>query len=285
MQEAVNINGEIMAASRARISVFDRGFLFGDGIYETLRTYRKKPFLIERHLQRLEVSARMLYLELPLSLEEISAQIQRTIEATNNSECYIRVIVTRGMGKLGLDINSASASTFVILVMPLEPLPREAYERGVKVSLVKIRRNDVTALNPKIKSSNLLNNVLAYAEAKNHQAFEGILCNMAGNIAEGTGSNVFIVREGLLKTPPPGAGLLEGVTRALTIDLAVAEKINVQEVNFTPDEMLQADECFITSTTKEIVPVSRIDDQTMERVPGPVTKRLMKAYREFVEGL
>jgi len=283
MKEAVNLNGEIMAASEARIPVFDRGFLFGDSIYETLRTYRRKPFLIERHLKRLETSAGMLFLQLPLSLEEIAAQVNRTVEVTDNSECYIRVIVTRGTGKIGLDIHSAPIPTFVILVIPLEPPTLEAYERGVKIALVKIRRNDVTALNPKIKSSNLLNNVLAYAEAKEHKAFEGILCNMAGNIAEGTGSNVFIVRDGQLKTPPPEAGLLEGVTRALTVELAAAQRVNMQESNFTPAEMLLADECFITSTTKEILPVRQIDEKLLQPVPGPITKRLMNAYREFVE--
>ena len=280
MKEAVNINGEITAASDARISVFDRGFLFGDSIYETLRTYEKKPFLIDRHLHRLENSASMLFLSLPMTLEEIADQVDRTVNATDNQECYIRIIVSRGSGKIGLDIHAAKSPTLVILVVPLETPSADAYEKGVKLSLVRIRRNDVTALNPKIKSSNLLNNVLAYAEAKEHGAFEGILCNMSGNIAEGTGSNVFIVCDGILKTPPPQAGLLEGVTRALTLELARAEHVAVQETNFTPTEMLEAQECFITSTTKEILPVRQIDEKTL--LPGPVTKRLIKAYRRFV---
>jgi branched-chain amino acid aminotransferase len=282
MQQAVNINGKITPASDARISVFDRGFLFGDSIYETLRTYHRKPFLIERHLKRLEVSARMLYLKLPMSLDQIATEIYRTVESTDNPECYIRIIVSRGTGKIGLDIQSAESPTLVIVVVPLEPPPLDLYQRGVKISLVKIRRNDVSALNPKIKSSNLLNNVLAYAEAKAHNAFEGILCNMSGNIAEGTGSNIFIAKNGILMTPPPEAGLLEGVTRALTLDLAQSEGIVVREINFTPAEILDGDECFITSTTKEILPVSQIDEKRLMNVPGSVTKKLMGAYRKFV---
>jgi branched-chain amino acid aminotransferase len=222
----------------------------------------------------------MLFLSLPMSLDEIADQVDRTVKATDNAECYVRIIVSRGAGRIGLDIHSAKSPTLVILVVPLETPSAEAYEKGVKIALVKIRRNDVTALNPKIKSSNLLNNVLAYTEAKEHGAFEGILCNKSGNIAEGTGSNVFIVRDGILKTPPPEAGLLEGVTRALTLDLARAENVPVQETNFTPQEMLEAEECFITSTTKEILPVCQIDERVL--VSGPITKQLMKAYREFV---
>src|SRR4026207_1539206 len=167
MQQVVNIDGTISSASEAGISVFDRGFLFGDSIYETLRTYKRKPFLIERHLQRLENSARMLYLKLPLTLSETAEQIRKTVDASDNQECYIRIIVTRGAsGKMGLDIHSSKKASFVIIVVPLEPPNSSAYETGVKVSLVSVRRNDITTLNPKIKSSNLLKNVLAYVQAK-----------------------------------------------------------------------------------------------------------------------
>jgi branched-chain amino acid aminotransferase len=284
MQQVVNIDGTISSASEARISVFDRGFLFGDSIYETLRTYKRQPFLIERHLQRLENSARMLYLKLPLTLSETAEQIRKTVDASDNQECYIRIIVTRGTsGKIGLDIHSSKKASFVIIVVPLEPPNSSAYETGVKVSLVSVRRNDITTLNPKIKSSNLLNNVLAYVQAKEHNSFEGILCNIAGNVAEGTGSNVFIIRKGELWTPPAEAGLLEGVTRALTLELANEEKIPVKEQNFTPEQMLQSQECFITSTTKEILPVSQIDETPLANVPGPITKKLMLAYRRFVD--
>jgi branched-chain amino acid aminotransferase len=238
--------------------------------------------LIGRHLERLQNSARMLYLNLPLELQAIGAEVERTIAASSNRECYIRIIVTRGAGRIGLDVNLSKRPSLVIIVVPLEPPPIAYYESGVKVSLVTVRRNDVTTLNPKIKSSNLLNNVLGYEQAKEHHAFEGILCNMAGYVAEGTGSNIFIAREGMLVTPPPEAGLLEGVTRALTIELAAQEKIPLEQILFTPQELLRADECFITSTTKEILPVRQVDERKFASVPGPITNRLMRAYRSFV---
>jgi branched-chain amino acid aminotransferase len=281
MEQLVNLDGTVVPAAEATISVFDRGFLFGDSIYETLRTYHRKPFLIERHLQRLQNSARMLYMELPMALEQISSEVERTINASTNRECYIRIVVTRGAGRIGLDINLSKHPSLVIIVVPLEPPSDAYYTSGVKLSLVTVRRNDVTTLNPKIKSSNLLNNVLGYVEAKKQGSFEGILCNMAGYVAEGTGSNIFMVKDGILKTPPPEAGLLEGVTRALTLELAVAETVPCREVQFTPQELLEAEECFITSTTKEILPVRQVDERQFSTIPGPVTAKLMRAYREF----
>ncbi len=284
MEEVININGVLQEAATAGIPVLDRGFLFGDSIYETLRTYRKKPFLIDRHLLRLENSARLLYMELPESLERLKKEVLRTIEATSNSECYIRIVVSRGAGKrIGLDIDLSAGCTFVIIVVPLETPSDEMYSHGVKVSVVSVRRNDITTLNPRIKSSNLLNNVLAFVEAGRKSAYEGILCNLAGNIAEGTGSNIFMARLGRIVTPPVDAGLLEGVTRALTLDLALSEGIPAEERNFTPRELLDSDECFITSTTKEILPVRKIDDRELAVAPGPFTSRLMKAYRNFVD--
>ncbi len=222
-------------------------------------------------------------MELPMPLEEIAHQVSRTVLATSNRECYIRIIVTRGAGRIGLDVNLSKRPSLVIIVVALEPPPAEYYEKGVKVSLVSVRRNDITTLNPKIKSSNLLNNVLGYVEAKKTGAFEGILCNMAGYVAEGTGSNIFIVAEGKLKTPPPEAGLLEGVTRALALELADQEGISTEEIQFTPQQLLDADECFITSTTKEILPVRQVDQKQFLTVPGTVTKKLMHAYRNFLK--
>ena len=283
MEQVVNIDGNIFPAVEAKISVFDRGFLFGDSIYETLRTYAGKPFLMDRHLQRLQNSANMLFIELPLDIQEFSRQVMRTVKSSSNAECYIRIIVTRGAGRIGLDVNLSKQPSYVIIVIPLEPPSPQYYETGVKVSVVSVRRNDITTLNPKIKSSNLLNNVLAYVQAKKQGSFEGILCNMAGNVAEGTGSNVFMVQNGKLKTPPPEAGLLEGVTRALTLDLATAEAVPCEETHFTPQELFQSDECFITSTTKEILPVKQVDEKEFSIVPGPVTKKLMLAYRKFVK--
>lgn len=283
MEQVVNLDGKIVSAVEANISVFDRGFLFGDSIYETLRTYNRKPFLMDRHLQRLQNSAAMLYIDLTVSLSEISSRVLQTVEASSNRECYIRIIVSRGTAaKMGLDIHFSESPRVVIIVVPLEPPPADYYERGVNISLVSVRRNDITTLNPKIKSSNLLNNVLAYVEAKKQGSYEGVLCNIAGNVAEGTGSNIFMVKGGKLLTPPPEAGLLEGVTRALVLELAKSEGIRSEESQFSPGDLLGADECFITSTTKEILPVRQIDHRIFPVVPGDVTRQLMAAYRDFV---
>lgn len=281
MNQIVNIDGKFYAPEQASISVFDHGFLFGDSIYETMRAYRRKLFLIDRHLLRLENSARMLYLKLPLPVTELRSEIERTIEASGNTESYIRMIITRGTGEIGLDIDLCKKPSYVIIVRPFEALPASYFEKGVKVALVHIRRNDQQSLDPSMKTCNLLNNVLAFREAKEQQAFDGILCNIAGFVTEATASNVFAVKDGTLLTPPPDAGLLQGVTRWLTLELARKNAITIQEKNITPDELLNADECFITSTTKGILPVNQINEK-LKQAPGPVTRRLMEAYRNFV---
>ena len=281
MNQIVNIDGKFYAPEQASISVFDHGFLFGDSIYETMRTYNQKLFLIDRHLLRLENSARMLYLKLPLPVTELRSEIERTIGASGNRDSYIRMIITRGTGEIGLDIDLCKKPGYVIIVKPFETLPASYFEKGVKVALVHIRRNDQQSLDPSMKTCNLLNNVLAFREAKEQQAFEGILCNIAGFVTEATASNVFAVKDGTLLTPPPDAGLLQGVTRWLTLELARKNAIPIQEKNITPDELLNADECFITSTTKGVLPVNQISEKRMQ-APGPVTRRLMEAYRNFV---
>jgi len=283
MEQIVNIDGTLYSGEEAKISVFDHGFLFGDSIYETIRTYNRKPFLLDRHLKRLDNSGRMMYLGLPLADNQMEAEIQRTVQASSNPECYIRLIVTRGAGKIGLDINLSKHPTYVIIVDRLAPFPPEYYDVGVKVCIVSIRRNDQASLNPKMKTSNLLNNILAYHQAKEQGAFEGVLCNLSGYVTECTGSNIFLVKNGVLITPPSSAGLLEGVTRALTIQLAAASGIPMQEKNVTPDELIEADEAFITSTTKEIMPVHTINNTRISDFAGPTTRKLMSAYRHFVE--
>ena len=257
MSRIVNIDGKLSGPEEAKISVFDHGFLFGDSIYETMRTYRRRIFLLDRHLLRLENSARMLRLKLPLSLEEFGGELNRTVVAASNDECYLRLMVTRGVGSIGLDIDLSPQPGYVVIVNRFEGLPSAYYERGVKIAIVSVRRNDLSTLNPKIKSSNLLNNVLAYVEAKEQGAFEGILCNISGYVSEGTGSNIFLVSDGTLLTPSLDSGLLEGVTRDLVIQLAEQEKIPFQERKVTPEELIEAEECFITSTTKGILPVTK----------------------------
>jgi branched-chain amino acid aminotransferase len=283
MAQVVNIDGKLYPPEDAKISVFDHGFLYGDNIYETIRTYRGRLFLPERHMFRLQASAGMIRLRLPMNLESLKKEIERTVAAAGNQESYVRLIVTRGKGKITLDTDRSERASYVIIVIPLELLPKEFYEQGVKVALVSIRRNDQQSLNPRIKSGNLLNNVLAFMQAKSEGAFEGILCNLSGNVTEATTSNVFLVKEKVLITPTLDAGLLSGVTRGLVLELAAAERIDIEERNVLPEELLAADECFITSTTKGVLPVRQISDTTLKAAPGPITRKIMKAYKKFVD--
>lgn len=283
MGQIVNIDGTLLPPEDAKISVFDHGFLYGDNIYEAMRTYRGKIFLIERHLFRLEASANLINLNLPLSQADFQRQLERTASAAGNNETYFRMIVTRGKGAISLDTDSSEHASYVIIVKALDQFPREYYQRGVKLAMVSIRRNDRQALNPRIKSGNLLNNVLAYMQAKSEGAFEGILCNLAGNVTEATSSNVFIVKNGKLITPSLDSGLLSGVTRGLVLELAAAQQIPIEERNVLPEELLQCDECFITSTTKAVMPVNQIADTRIPDAPGEITKQIMDAYRKFVD--
>ena len=283
MGQIVNIDGTLFPPDDAKISVFDHGFLYGDNIYEAMRTYRGKIFLIERHLFRLEASANMINLNLPLNQADFQRQIERTVSAGGNNESYIRMIVTRGKGAITLDMDSSERASFVIIVKSLDQFPREYYQRGVKLAMVSIRRNDRQTLNPRIKSGNLLNNVLAYMQAKSEGAFEGILCNLAGNVTEATSSNVFLVKKGKLITPSLDAGLLSGVTRGLVLELAASQQIPIEERNVLPDELLLCDECFITSTTKAVLPVNQIGETRLPEAPGVITSQIMNAYRKFVD--
>jgi branched-chain amino acid aminotransferase len=283
MGDIVNINGTISDANDAKISVFDHGFLFGDSVYETMRTYNRKIFLIDRHMNRLQNSANMLRLRLPIPVAKIKEELRRTIESSSHEECYLRLIVTRGKGKISLDPEVTEGSSYVIISLPYHPVAASAYENGVPLALVSTRRNNRLSLNPGMKSSNLLNNVLAYMEAKDQSAFEGILQNLSGFVTEGTSSNIFIVKSGKLLTPSLDVGLLPGVTRGLILELAANGKIAVEERQIKPEEVLACDECFITGTTKGVLPAGRIDDVQLSPVPGPVTRKIMDAYRSFVE--
>lgn len=283
MSDIVNMNGTICDASDAKISIFDHGFLFGDSVYETMRTYNRKIFLIDRHMKRLQNSAGMLRLKLPTSVEKIQDELRRTVAESKHEECYLRLIVTRGKGKISLDPEATEGSAYVIVSLPFHPLPAATYENGIKLALVSTRRNNQLSLNPGIKSSNLLNNVLAFMEAKDRNAFEGILQNLSGNVTEGTASNIFIVKKGKLLTPSLDVGLLPGVTRGLVLELAKAEKIPMEEKHVTPEELMDCDECFITGSTKGVLPAGRIDELQLSPVPGLVTHKLMQAYQRFVE--
>jgi branched-chain amino acid aminotransferase len=279
----VYLNGRFVPKREATVSVFDHGFLYGDGIYETMRAYNGRFFLLERHLARLRYSADAVFLTLPMPIDKISAVLYEALKVNRLDEAYVRLHISRGPGEIGLDPGLCPDPTVVIVAKPFKAYPPEYYERGVSVSIVKTRRNHPLALNPSIKGTNFLNNILAKIEANKAGAYEGIMLNWEGFVAEGTISNIFMVKGGVLRTPALNVGILEGVTRGLVLDLARNGKIPVHESAFVPQELIGADECFITNSTMEIMPVTLIDSTPIGTGrPGPVTASLMKAYRHEV---
>jgi len=277
-----SVNGEITPAEQARVSVLDNGFTFGDGVYETLRTYGGRPFHLDRHLERLRRSARRLAIALPAEGAPIAADLDRLLKAAANPESYIRIIVTRGVGDISYAFERVQGPTVVIVVKPLAPLPARHHAEGVPVILSALRRNSPRALDPAIKSCNLLNNVLATQEAQARGAFEPILLNETGEVAESAGANVFLVKEGALVTPPLDAGILAGVTRQIVIELARARSLAVREEPVAVKDLLGADEVFLTSTLKEVLPVATIDGRAVgSGRPGPVTLQMLSWYREY----
>jgi branched-chain amino acid aminotransferase len=279
----VYLDGHFVAREKALVSVFDHGFLYGDGIYETMRAYGGKLFLIKKHLSRLKRSARAISLNLPLPLEQIEAALNESLIVNKLQEAYVRIHISRGPGEIGLDPALCVAPTMVIVTKPFHDYPAEYYEQGVNVAIVKTRRNHPLALDPAIKGTNFLNNILAKIEAKKAGAYEGIMLNWEGYVAEGTISNIFMVRKGVLLTPHADTGILEGVTRGLVLRLAKRTRVPVKEAMLKPKSLLAADECFITNSTMEIMPVTAVDRRPVgSGRPGPVSLLLRQAYRKEV---
>ena len=273
MAARVNVNGRVSDGQHAVISVFDHGFLYGEGVYETLRTYNGQPFLFERHMRRLRNSAGMLALDVPLPDAQIDARFRETMRAaglgdSSSREAYIRILVTRGVGELTVD-----------------PAP-EVFARGVMVALVPIVRNHPGSVNPLIKSNNLLNNALAMQVAVRRGAYEGIMRNYKGELAECTQSNLFIVKGGAALTPPIAAGLLPGITREFLFEVGQELGIAVRESVLRDDDLFGADEAFLTSTTRELVPIVKVDDhQIGAGTPGRVTRALLDGFRRKAQAL
>jgi branched-chain amino acid aminotransferase len=286
MAATVNVNGCVSDQAHASISVFDHGFLYGEGVYETLRTYNGQPFLFDRHMKRLRTSAGMLALAVPLSDAAIETRFRDTMKAAGlgdsaDREAYIRILVTRGIGELTYDPAACPTPSVIVIVKPNVDPPKDVFERGVKVALVPIVRNHPGSVNPMIKSNNLLNNALAMQEAFRRGAFEGIMRNYKGELAECTQSNFFIVKNGAALTPPIDAGLLPGITRAFLFEVGAEIGIAVREQVLRDEDLFGADECFLTSTTREAVPIVQVDDRTIgSGVPGPVTRALLDAFRK-----
>lgn len=278
----IYINGKFYPKDEAKVSVLDHGYLYGDGIYETLRSYEGMVFKFKEHMVRLNRSATMMEMALPLDDNGVYKAVNDTLAENGLKDAYVRISVSRGPGEIGLDPGLCKEPTMVIIAKPIVDHGPEA-RSGVKVSVVKTRRNHPECLNPAIKSTNFLNNIFAKMEAKRAGAFEGIMLNHSGYVAEGTTSNVFIVKDGTLITPPLVAGILEGVTRDLVMKLAEGIGITVFEELFTEVQLWQADEAFITSSIMEILPVTRVDEHVVGTgAAGGVTRRLASAYKEEV---
>jgi len=279
----VYLDGHFVAKEKALVSVFDHGFLYGDGIYETMRAYGGQLFLLKKHLARLKRSADAISLKLPLSLGKIGEALIESLNVNKLREAYVRLHISRGPGEIGLDPALCSAPTMVITVKPFHDYPAVYFDCGVAVAIVKTRRNHPDALPPSIKGTNFLNNILAKIQADEVRAFEGIMLNWQGYVAEGTISNIFMVKKGVLYTPHMDTGILEGVTRDLVLRLATRKKIMVKEQLLRPGNFYVADECFITNTTMEIMPVTKIDKKIIGTGrPGPVTATLLQAYKKEV---
>lgn len=279
----VYLNGRFVPKEKAVVSAFDHGFLYGDGIYETMRAYRGTIFELRQHLSRLKHSAAAISLRLPLPIEKIAEALNRSVHINKLQNAYIRLHISRGPGEIGLDPALCIAPTMVIVAKPFHDYPAEQYSRGVRVAFVKTRRNHPLAISPAIKSTNFLNNIQAKIEAIKAGAYEGIMLNWEGYVAEGTISNICMVKKGTLYTPHLKTGILKGVTRDLVLRLAKKQRIPVREIMLKPQDFLAADECFITNTTIEIMPVIRIGRKSIGTgKPGPVTALLRQAYTREV---
>ena len=281
MAATVSVNGRITGERDAVISVFDHGFLYGEGIYETMRTYAGRPFLYDRHVRRLRRSAQLIALRLPFSDDELAAQIDATMAAAALAgEAYVRVLVTRGVGELTYDPSATPTPSVVIIVKPHKDLPPETYARGIAVTIVDVVRNHPGSVNPLIKSNNLMNSALAMQQAIQRGAFEGVMRNYRGELTECTTANLFIVRAGRVLTPPLDAGLLPGITREFLFEVGAACGIEIREQTLRDDDLHEADEAFLTSTTREILPITSVDHRAIGAgIPGPVTKELLAAFR------
>jgi branched-chain amino acid aminotransferase len=282
MKGAVYVNGKITAANDAVIPVYDHGFLFGEGVYETLRTYNRVPFLYEQHCRRMRASAGYLSLDVPCTDDQLRGWIEDTVAAAGElREAYIRVLLTRGVGELSYDPTATPAPSLVIIVKPFEEPPARVFTDGIRISLVSILRNHPGSVNPIIKSNNLLNNALAMQEALRRGGEEGLMCNYRGELSECAQSNFFMVRDGVALTPKSEAGLLEGVTRAFLFEVGRQIGVPVEETTLFPADLDTAQEAFLTGSTRELSPVVRVDDRMIGTGrPGPVTLRLLEGFRQ-----
>jgi branched-chain amino acid aminotransferase len=279
----VYINGKLFDKAQAQVSVYDHGLLYGDGVFEGLRIYAAKVFRLREHVERLYDSARGIHLEVPMSREAMIEAVNHTVRANAKQEGYIRLLVTRGAGSLGLDPRKTSDPQVIIIVDDISLYPQELYEKGMEIVTASTIRNHPNALSPRIKSLNYLNNIIAKMEAIRAGCQEALMLNHVGEVAECTGDNVFIVKRGTLQTPPPHAGILEGITRNAVIELARDAGIPFREATLTRYDIYSADECFLTGTAAEVIAVVKCDDRPIGGgKPGPITRQLRERFHQLV---
>jgi branched-chain amino acid aminotransferase len=277
------IDGKLVDKDDAKISVYDHGLLYGDGVFEGIRVYSGRIFECEAHVRRLYESARAIRLTIPLTPGQLVAAMEQTVKVNNFTDCYIRAVVTRGVGNLGLSPSKCPGPSVFIIADTIELYPREMYEKGMPVITATMTRNHPNAVSPRIKSLNYLNNILAKIEANDAGVSEAILLNHEGNVAECTGDNIFIVRQGKVFTPSVTDGILEGITRDEIIQLCAGNGIPCFERSIQRHDLYIADECFLTGTAAEVVPVTTIDQRTIgDGRPGPITRRLMDAFHRHI---
>jgi len=286
MSQQIFLNDRLVPKEQAVVSVYDHGLLYGDGVFEGIRVYSGKVFLIADHVERLYESARAIRLTIPMSPEQMSKALEDTVAANlpnlPNGDGYIRLVVTRGSGTLGLDIRKSANPQVIIIVDTISLYPEKLYQEGLKIITASTIRNHPGAVSPRIKSLNYLNNILAKIEGTDAGCEETLMLNHKGDIAECTGDNIFLVKRGVLKTPPNDAGILEGITRNCVIQLAEQAGIPVQQVTLQRHDVYTADECFLTGTAAEVIPVVSIDGRAIGTgVPGPVTQDLRKRFQKF----
>jgi branched-chain amino acid aminotransferase len=280
--------GRVVDPADATVSVFDRGFLYGDSIYETMRTAGGKVVEIERHLSRLHGSAEGIAFEMPFSNEEIRAAVQATLDGAGNSESRIRVVITRGTGPIALDTRTSASPLMVVFVQPLEFPPPETYEAGIAAAIVDVQKNVREAIDPGLKTGNYLPSILALRKAIEAKGEDAIMCNRDGNVAEGATSNVFMVAGGELSTPSLATGVLAGITRSVVLELAGEGGLGLttHETIIAPDQLRKANEVFLTSSIRGIMPVTRLDGGPVgDGQVGAVTRRLMAAYDAYIDAI
>jgi branched-chain amino acid aminotransferase len=281
MGSFASINGEIVPLEEARVRILDNGFVFGDSVYEVLRTYGGRPFESGRHFRRLRASADRLGIPVLMTNDDLLAQVRALLTRAGDIESYIRIVVTRGVGDSSYNFDAVVGPTVVMIQKPLTPPPPRHYDEGIRVCAVDIRRNHPRSLDPAIKSSNLLNNILAVREAKARGAEEAVLLNLDGFVAEGASTNVFAARRGTVRTPPLSAGILGGITREVILELLASHGIPCREEALELRDLLEADEGFLSGTTREVIPIRQVDEIVVgDGRPGPITRRVMEAFRK-----